>query len=348
VIREVELRPGYPIPPVILGGWQLSAGHSEQRRAPSQIHQTWDRALDLGFDVFDCADIYTGVEALIGEYVSRRRAAGTRLPRVHTKLVPDLGRLAGIDRGYVERIIDRSLARLRVERLDLVQFHWWDYRVPGYLEVVGWLGDLVRRGKVRLIGLTNFDAPRTEEILALGIEIASTQVQYSVLDHRPARQLALVAEANRLGILAYGSVAGGFLSDRWLGAPEPATWDNRSLVKYRLIIDEIGGWEPFQAVLRQLSSVARRHDTSIAAVAQRWVLDRPAVASLVVGTRHAAHLDGLVSMANLGLTEEDRASIREVVGEDSGPPGDVYDVERVPGGKHAVIMRYDLNATARD
>jgi aryl-alcohol dehydrogenase-like predicted oxidoreductase len=143
-------------------------------------------------------------------------------------------------------------------------------------------------------------------------------------------------------------VAGGFLSERWLGAPEPAAWENRSLVKYRLIIEDVGGWERFQAILRALDAVARRHGVSIAAVALRWVLDRPAVAAAIVGTRHRGHFESIEAAFRISLTDEDRAEIGSATGEDPGPPGDVYQAERVPGGRHSTIMRYDLNARAGD
>jgi aryl-alcohol dehydrogenase-like predicted oxidoreductase len=348
VITTVELAPGYRIPRVILGGWQLSAGHSAGSAGRDQVFETWDRAETLGLNTLDCADIYTGVEALIGEYVRRRRAAGQALPQVHTKFVPDLAALPTIDRRYVRRVVERSLDRLGLERLDLVQFHWWEYAVPGYREALGWLGDLTREGKIRLVGLTNFDEPRTRELLEMGIPIATTQVQYSVLDQRPARGLARLASENEIGLLCYGTIAGGFLSDRWLGAPEPADWENRSLVKYRLIIEEVGGWGRYQTILAALATVAARHDVSIAPVAIGWVLDRPSVAAAIVGTRGGGHLDSIEAALRLRLTEADRAEIAQATGPNPGPAGGVYEVERMPGGKHAEIMRYDLNARAGD
>jgi aryl-alcohol dehydrogenase-like predicted oxidoreductase len=331
----------------VLGGWQLATGHSATGTPREEIFETWDRALDRGLDVLDCADIYTGVEALIGEYLAARRAAGRPLPRVHTKFVPDLDNLARLDRRLVSRIVERSLTRLGVERLDLVQFHWWDYRVPGYLDGAGWLADLAQQGKIRLVGLTNFDAERTRELLGAA-PIASTQVQYSVIDQRPRRALAGVAGAAGVGLLCYGSLAGGFLSERWLRAPEPAEYPNRSLVKYRLIIEDFGGWGRYQALLEGLASVAERHRTNLAAVAMRWVLDQPAVAAVIIGLRRAGHLAAVDSALRLELTESDDRLIGGLTGPDPGPPGDVYDAERVAGGRHAAIMRYDLNARAVD
>lgn len=348
MIPLVELAPGYSVPRIILGGWQLSVGHSAETIDREAIFAIWDRALDSGLNTLDCADIYTGVEALIGSYVRRRRAAGVALPQVHTKLVPDLAVLPTIDRRLVERIVDRSLTRLGLERLDLVQFHWWDYAIPRYLEVLGWLADLVRDGKIRLLGLTNFDADRTRELISLGESIASTQVQYSLLDQRPARSLDRLARANRLGILCYGSLAGGFLNERWLGEAEPANLGNRSLIKYRLMIDEFGGWAAYQALLSQIDLVAKQRRATIPEVAISWVLGRPAVAAVIVGLRSADHLAGLARTARLTLSRADRESLDEAAPAGSSPPGEVYQAERVAGGRHAAIIRSDLNALAVD
>jgi aryl-alcohol dehydrogenase-like predicted oxidoreductase len=170
-------------------------------------------------------------------------------------------------------------------------------------------------------------------------------VQYSVIDQRPGQGLDRVAQGNRIGLLCYGTVAGGFLSDRWLGAAQPAAVENRSLTKYQLIIDDGGGWDWFQGVLAALGRVAARHRSTIAAVALRWVLDRRAVAATIVGTRQRGHFDTIEAAFQLTLTERDRAEIGTATGKHPGPAGDVYTAERSPG-KHAEIMRYDLNSQA--
>jgi len=295
-----------------------------------------------------CADIYTGVEALIGEWLRRRHQRGSSIPpvQVHTKYVPDLDRLPTHSRADVARGVDRSLARLSVDCLDLVQLHWWDYDIPGYVEAAGWLDEQRRAGKIRHVGLTNFDQQRLAEIRAAAIPVVSHQVQYSVLDRRPANGIAAQCAREGIGLLCYGALAGGFLSERYLGKPDPAQpLENRSLVKYRLIIDEFGGWDRFQELLAALGAVAARHEVGIGAVAIRWVLDQPGVSGVIVGARHARHLDATRQACELALDEEDRAAVARVQSASSGPGGDVYDLERVKGGRHASIMRYTL---ARD
>jgi aryl-alcohol dehydrogenase-like predicted oxidoreductase len=343
MVPTVEIAPGYSIPRVIIGAWQLSRGHSRTPLDRREIFRTWAELLEQGFTTFDCADIYPGVEASLGEF--RRQARDPTALRVHTKLVPDRDDLARVDRAYVERIVDRSLARLGVERLDLVQLHWWDYGVPGYLEAAGWLGQLVDAGKVRHLGVTNFDTPRLTELLDRGARPVSIQLQFSVLDRRPARSMADLCRARGVHLLCYGSVAGGFLSERWLGRPEPDddALDNRSLVKYRLIIDEFGGWARFQRLLSALSAIARRAGTDIATVATRWVLERPMVAAVIVGVRGATYAPALRRLLDRPLEEDDRTAIEEAVRGAAGPSGDVYELEREPRGPHAAIMRYNQN-----
>src|SRR5690606_15993837 len=110
-----------------------------------------------------------------------------------------------------------------------------------------------------------FDAAHIEAIAGAGVPVTSVQVQYSLLDDRPARRMSDAAARLGFKLLCYGTVAGGFLSDRWLGKAEPAEpLENRSLTKYKLIIDDAGGWDWFQSLLSALRKVADRHDSDVA------------------------------------------------------------------------------------
>jgi aryl-alcohol dehydrogenase-like predicted oxidoreductase len=339
-IERREIAEGYEISRLIKGGWQLAGGHGAVDRAAAIADM--GRYVAAGITTFDCADIYTGVEEMIGAF---RRAAGAEALaglRVHTKFVPDLDRLATIDRAYVRRIIDRSLQRLGVDRLDLVQFHWWDYAVPRYVETGLWLAELQREGKIALLGGTNWDTSRTAELLDAGVPLRTMQVQYSVLDARPESAFVPYCAEHGIVLLCYGTVAGGFLSEGWLGAPEPTALANRSLVKYKLIIDDIGGWSVFQRILATLATVAMRHGVDIATIATRYVLDRPLVAGAIVGVRTAAHFDAHRRLFDLAMDSEDRAMIEGALAERQRLAGDVYALERDRTGRHGRIMKYDL------
>ncbi len=345
-MESFELAPGYAISRMIRGGWQLSGGHGEvdRERAVADMFQFLDR----GVTTFDGADIYTGVEEMYGSFRAqlrqRRGEAAAKRFKVHTKFVPDLDRLGRVDRAYFEGIIDRSLQRLGVERLDLVQFHWWDYAAPGAVETALMLRDLQHAGKIEHLGGTNFDTPHTSALLDAGIPLVAMQVQYSLLDARPENALAALAVGQGIGLLCYGTLAGGFLSEAWLGKPEPREGlTNRSLIKYKLIIDDFGGWELFQALLRALDRIAAKHGVSIAAVATRWVLDRPGVAAVIVGARYAHHLEGALGMFAFALDDDDRQRVAGVLGERKGPVGDTFELERDRDGRHGRIMKYNLN-----
>lgn len=345
-VETTELVPGYRMSRLIKGGWHLAGGHgSVDRRQAKADMVDYVRA---GITTFDCADHYIGVEQLIGDFRREALAAGdTALVaplKIHTKYVPDLDTIATTSAADARAIIDRSLARLGQERLDLVQFHWWDYAVPRYVEVAGFLRDLQREGKIDLIGITNFSTARTREMLAAGIPIAAAQIQYSLLDHRPEQSFESLCREHGIALLCYGTLAGGFLSDRWLGAAEPAEpHENRSLTKYKLIIDDFGGWDLFQALLAALRRVADRHGADIAQVAMRYSLDLPSVKGIIVGVRRGAHLASHRDVFRLRLTATDRAEIDAVLAERTGPEGDVYELERDRNGRHGRIMRYNQN-----
>ena len=350
-VETVELRPGYRISRLIKGGWQLAGDHGpvEPERAVADMADF----VDAGIVAFDCADIYTGVEEMIGTFLARlaaaRGAASVAGIKVHTKLVPDLEALSRIDRRSVARVIDRSRARLGRERLDLVQLHWWDFAAPGWRACAGHLAALQAAGKIDRIGVTNFDEEHLAEITACGVDVVSAQVQYSLLDRRPEGRFIEWAGANGVAVFAYGALAGGFLTDRWLGEPDPGfAFANRSLVKYRLIIEEFGGWGLFQDLLRTLRGIADRRGADIAAVAVRAMLDAPQVAAVILGARYAGRLPRTLRIFSIVLDEADRAAIRAVQARAPGPAGPVYALERDRHGPHGRIMKYGLQEPAGD
>ncbi|MEX2542334.1 MAG: aldo/keto reductase [Trueperaceae bacterium] len=327
---------------VVIGCWQLSEGHTTRSLSGPNVLEAYYHA---GFRVFDCADIYTGVESLLGEFIAAHQLGAEDI-KVHTKYVPDLASLATLTPDQTERVIDRSRSRLGLDRLDLIQFHWWDYEVPGYLETLDTLVELKRDGKIREIGLTNFDAERLAEMVARDIPIASIQTQYSVLDRRPASSLAALAEENAIALLCYGSVAGGLLSDRFLGAPKPEQpFENRSLAKYLPIVEEIGSWSALQQLLRVMREIADEKETDIASVAAAYSSGRDGVRACIIGVRHTGHLQRhlalregiMLEQGDLARIESVRRNFREV-------PGSVYELERDVDGKHNKIMKFNLNA----
>ncbi len=334
---------------LIHGCWQLARGHGEG----------WDRrtafaALDRAAEgpgplVLDCADIYTGVERLLGDWMAARPAHARRTV-VHTKLVPDLEVLSLLDRAHVRRIAERSRERLRVGTLDLVQLHWWDLGVPGWVRAAEWLAELQDEGVVRHVGVTNFGSRALCAVLDAGIPVVANQVQLSLLDRRPLKRLARVCRERGVSLLCYGTLAGGLLGDGpgcrgphardGSGAPEPA--DNRSLRKYRLIVDEVGGQRALARARAELSAVAARAGVSMAEAAAAYVLGQPAVGAVIVGlSRRGPELD----VAGVRLGPADFARLEAAV--PNTVAGGVYEVERDRTGPHGRIMKYDLNRGVR-
>lgn len=350
-VEVVDLRPGHSISRVIKGGWQLAGDHGSVDRAVAISDM--EQFLDAGITTFDCADIYVGVEEMIGEFIAsvRRQRGATAAERicVHTKLVPDLTLLERIRPSDVETIIDRSLKRLQVDCLDLVQFFWWDLSLGNPLEGLSTLIDLQIKGKIRNLGITNWDHHQIAPFVEAGFDIAAAQVQYSVLDRRPAKGLSDWAAKHDMQLVCYGTLAGGFLTENWLGKPDPGfQFENRSLIKYRLIIDEFGAWSRFQDLLQTLRSIGDRHGVSLSSVATRWVLDQPHVAAGIVGARYARHLPTTLEVFSFSLSEADHVEIKSILSKADGPDGKVFALEADRTGRHGSIMKYNLNTNPND
>jgi aryl-alcohol dehydrogenase-like predicted oxidoreductase len=284
--RRLSLAADLEICRLLAGMWQVSGAHGAIDR--ERALRAMLAHFDAGFDTFDLSDHYGPAEDFIGEFRRRLRTergeeALARL-RALTKWVPRPGPMT---RAVVEEAIDTSLRRMDTPALDLLQFHWWDYDDPRYLDALGHLTDLRESGKIRHLALTNFDTKHLETILDRGIPIVSNQVQYSLVDRRPEVAMSELCRRRGVFLLTYGTFAGGLFAERYLGRPEPGRADlnTASLQKYKRMIDVWGGWALFQQLLEALAGVAKKHGVTIASVATRAVLDQPAVGGVIVGVR---------------------------------------------------------------
>ena len=180
----IQLTPDLRICRILNGMWQVSGGHGDIN-PQAAIEQMFD-FVDAGFTTWDLADHYGPAEDFIGDFRHKLSAQrGTEaLAGIHafTKWVPRPGRMA---KAWVESNIDVSLRRMDVETLDLLQFHWWDYDDENYLSALTALSELREEGKIRHLGLTNFDTPHLKRITDEGVRIVSNQVQFSLIDRRP-------------------------------------------------------------------------------------------------------------------------------------------------------------------
>ena len=303
---------------VLNGMWQVSGAHGaiDPRAAVRSMYDY----IDAGFTTWDLADHYGPAEDFIGEF--RRQLSSARGSdalsgtQAFTKWVPRPGPMT---RQVVEGNVDISCRRMGTDCLDMLQFHWWDYRDERYLDALSHLADLRDEGRIREVALTNFDTQRMRDIAGHGIRVVSNQVQYSLIDRRPEVTMAALCREQESSLLAYGTVCGGLLSDRYLGQPEPATsaLNTASLRKYKQMVDAWGGWVLFQQLLSTLRTVADRHGVSIANAAVRYILDRPAVAGVIVGARLgvAEHISDNAHVFRLELDAGDLQAIEAVLAE---------------------------------
>lgn len=287
---------------------------------------------DAGIHTFDTADIYGPSEHLIGKFIASNP---TKKVQVFTKFCcfGDSLRKAS-DVGFVEASIDASRKRLGVDSLDLIQFYWHDYSNKNYIAAAQHLQTLQNIGKVKAVGVTNFDVARMKEMMDGGVTIATNQVQYSLLDRRPENGMTDFCKQHNIALLPYGVTAGGFLSDAYLGLQAQRVSANTySKGKYASVIDECGGYGWFQQLLQVLRNVADRHDTvSIADVAQRWVLDKETVPAVIVGARNANHVEDHKKLFSFQLSERDNADIDAVLEQGVQSTSDCYSWERGLGG----------------
>jgi aryl-alcohol dehydrogenase-like predicted oxidoreductase len=281
-----RLTPDLTICRILNGMWQVSGAHGpiDPVRAIDEMF-AYHAA---GFTTWDLADHYGPAEDFIGTFRRQfaARHGSERLAEIQafTKWVPRPGRMT---RRVVEDAIGVSLSRMGVECLDLVQFHWWDYSDESYLDALKHLADLQHKGKIRHLALTNFDTERLRVIAEHGVRIVSNQVQYSLIDRRPDIRMASFCRDHAMTLLAYGTLLGGLLSEKYLGCsePRPRELNTASVQKYKNMIDAWGGWALFQELLGMLKQIADKHQVSIANVGVRYILDRPAVAGVIVGAR---------------------------------------------------------------
>ncbi len=293
-----------------------------------------DRGADLlsryaaaGFDTFDMADHYGSAEIIAGRLLARSKGVGA--PRAFTKWCPAPGPMTA---EIVRAGVEERLRRLGVERIDLLQFHWWSFEHPAWLDALHELSRLKAEGLITEIGVTNFDAAHFALARADGIPLLTNQVPFSLVDRRAAGALTDFCARTGSKLLAYGTLCGGFLSDRWVGQPEPVEIGDWSKMKYKRFIDVTGGWKTFQLLLDAAAGIARKHGVSVSNVATRWVLEQPTVAGTIVGARlgERIHIDDNLRVFGFALDAEDRVRLDAAFAAMRPVPGDCGDEYRKP------------------
>lgn len=329
-VERMTLAPGLDISRVLTGLWQIA--DLERSRTPLDPVRTGTAMapyVAAGFTTFDLADHYGSAEDIVGAFrISHPESASARF---FTKWVPKPG---PVTRDDVRTAVDRALLRMKASRIDLLQFHAWNYADPSWLDALFHLDELRRDGLIGHLGLTNFDTAHLRIAVASGIPILTNQVCFSLLDQRAAGRMTTYCREHGVHLLAYGTVAGGWLSAKWLDKDEPdwertGTW---SQMKYGRFLRAAGGWPALQRLLTVLDGIARRLGVSVTNVATRYILEQPAVAGIIIGARlgEADHITDNARLFEFSLTDADRDELQAVLATLTPIPGDPGDEYRKP------------------
>ncbi len=290
-------------------GRKMNMGNLDQKATNEMVHC----ALDHGINFVDTADVYSlgESETLVGNALKGIREEIVLATKVRLPMSDNFNR-SGATRVNIIRGIESSLKRLQTDYVDLYQVHGWDSNTP-LEETVRTLDDLVRQGKVRYIGLSNYLA--WQAATAVGIQekgqlekFVTAQMHYSLVDRGLEHEWISFARYHNMGILVWSPLAGGFLSGKY---------DRRASAPDGTRFAEAGRFVPFDKergyrIVDVLREVADRHVVSPVQVALKWLVDRPAVSSVIIAARKIAHLEDNIKSLELVLSEEDRTKLDEV------------------------------------
>jgi len=283
-------------------GGKMNMGNLGQEETTRMVK----RALDLGVNFIDTADVYSlgESETLVGNALEGVREEIVLATKFRLPMSENFNR-SGATRVNIMREIEGSLRRLQTDYIDLYQVHGWDSNTP-LEETLRTLDDLVRQGKVRYIGLSNFmswqaaTSVMLQERLSLE-RFVTAQMYYSLVGRGLEFEFQSFAEYHNIGILVWSPLAGGFLTGKYTRA-NPAPAGTR--------FAEAGAFVPFDKemgyrVVEALKEVAARHDASPARVALAWVLGRPAISSVIIAARKIEQLEDNIRAGDLRLSDDD-------------------------------------------
>ena len=327
-IEYCQLSSGLNISRVVTGLWQIADLERSERLDLNQVARELRPYVEAGLTSFDMADHYGSAEEIVGIYHTSFPQEAVQLM---TKWVPPPGPQT---REQVREAVELALNRMKLDQLDLLQFHAWRYPDPNWLDCLFWLQELADEGLIGGLGLTNFDTAHLRIVLNSGIQVSTNQVCYSLLDQRAATGMSQLCQDQGIKILAFGTLAGGFLSDRWvdqkeLESDQLVTW---SQMKYKRFIDEAGGWSNFQSVLSRLKVIASDLGVSVANLASRYIMEDPAVGAVLIGARlgKSEHISSTLNLFQFTLTEAVKKEIAETLESLDPIPGDCGDEYRKP------------------
>jgi aryl-alcohol dehydrogenase-like predicted oxidoreductase/enamine deaminase RidA (YjgF/YER057c/UK114 family) len=324
------LAPNLKISQILTGLWQVA----DLERTGKQLDL--DEAakalipyIEAGLTTFDMADHYGSSELIVG--MLHKKYVPKESIQLLTKWVPPPGK---VSKEAVKKAVQLSLDRMQLETLDLLQYHAWNYADPAWLDQLYYLQELRDEGLIKHLGLTNFDTAHVKMVLDSGIKIVSNQVCFSLLDQRAKQGMLDLCVEHGIKILAFGTVAGGFLSEKWLKKTEPAldnlgTW---SEMKYKRFIDQTGNWQNFQNLLNTLSEISGNTNLDIANIASRYILDQSGVGGVIIGARlgKSEHIHSNLQIFENALSEIEKQALEDALKTLKSIEGDCGDEYRKP------------------
>ncbi|RUT30295.1 aldo/keto reductase [Arsenicitalea aurantiaca] len=290
-------------------------GSTDLKSASRQI----DLCLDHGVNLFDTANIYQqgNSEAIMGEAIADGRRQRMLIASKARFPVGSGPNDQGLSRHHIIAQCEASLKRLRTDYIDLYQCHEWDGQTP-LEETMEALDTLVRQGKVRYIGCSNYSGWHMMKALAIADarhaqRFVSQQIHYTLHTRDAEYELVPIGLDQGLGILVWSPIAGGLLSGKYRrDAQKPEGARHQSVQKEPPVRD----WEKLYDIVDVIVSVAEARGVSGAQVALAWLLGRPGVTSVIIGGRNEAQFEDNLAAVNLDLTEDERARLDAV----SQPP----------------------------
>src|SRR6201997_5824 len=297
---------GLIVSEVALGSMQFGGKMNMGNLGQEDTTRMVKLALDKGINFIDTADVYSlgESETLVGNALKGVRTEIVLATKVRLPMSDNLNR-SGATRVNIMREVEASLQRLQTDYIDLYQVHGWDSNTP-IEETVRTLDDVVRQGKVRYIGLSNYMSWQAATAVMLqermGLEkFVTAQMYYSLVGRGLEYEFQSFAEYHNIGILVWSSLAGGFLSGKY-SHNNPAPDGTRFAEAGQFVpFDKDSGYKIVDAV----KEVAARHGASPARVAISWLLGRPAVSSVIIAARKPEQLEDKIRAVDLRLSDQD-------------------------------------------
>lgn len=310
-------RTGLKVSPICLGTMQFGWSSDEQT-----AHAVLSRAVDLGCNFIDTADVYSRwvegnsggeSEEIIGRWLKKSGVPRERVI-IATKVrgaMSDDPNDRGLSRGHIMNAVDNSLRRLQTDYIDLYQSHAYEAHPP-IDETMRAFDDLVRAGKVRYVGCSNYPAWRLMQALWRSdvnglVRYESLQPHYNLV-HRAEyeRELQEVCADQNIAVIPYSPLAAGFLTGKYR-RDEALPDSKRAEGVKRRYMDDRG----FRAV-EKLEALGKEHDASVAQMAIAWVLANPTVTSAIIGANSVQQLEETMHGAEIALSAEEKEALDEI------------------------------------